>query len=256
MARCADSSVVKFAVLFAVLSVSACLGAQANLDIRSPDSDVEIRFADSESYSFTPEDRAVMTEIVRDTVSEVRALLPQLPSEFAVTIETGDKSLVVPETGEAGRTMASGEIVWGVDPSRPEGAIGVAEAHLRSTLFHEMHHMARGWLVGGPPPNSFMDAVVSEGMATAFERDFTHTDPLWGDYPAEVDDWVEELLELPLSAYAQYRQWMFQHPDGRRYVGYRAGTYIVDQAMEKSGLTSAELVDVPTDEILSLAGYR
>ncbi|MBW3589974.1 MAG: DUF2268 domain-containing protein [Actinobacteria bacterium] len=53
---------------------------------------------------------------------------------------------------------------------------------------------------------------------------------------------------------APYQQWMFSHPDGRRWIGYRTGTFIADQATLKSGLSSAELVRTPTEEILKLSG--
>ena len=99
-----------------------------------------------------------------------------------------------------------------------------------------------------------MDVVVSEGMATAFERDFAGASPPWGDYPDDISTWVDELIALPMSAFGSYAKWMFKHPDGRRWIGYRAGTYIVDQAMAASGLSSAELVLTGTAEVLQLAG--
>src|SRR5207249_1562042 len=109
------------------------------------------------------------------------------------------------------------------------------------------------WLAnGGQPRTSFMDGVVSEGLATAFERDFGGRRPPWGEYPEDVRQWVSELLDLPSSA--PYHQWMFQHPDGRRWIGYRAGTYIADRAIAASGRSAAELVLVATDEILRNAG--
>jgi hypothetical protein len=49
---------------------------------------------------------------------------------------------------------------------------------------------------------------------------------------------------------------MFQHPDGRRWIGYRAGTYIADRAIAASSRSAAELVQTPTGEILSLAGIE
>ena len=61
---------------------------------------------------------------------------------------------------------------------------------------------------------------------------------------------------LPLSACMQYGQWMFQHPDGRRWIGYRAGTYIADQAIAASKLSAIELAATPTDEILQRAGMQ
>ena len=84
-------------------------------------------------------------------------------------------------------------------------------------------------------------------MATAFERDFAGTSPLWGDYPVEVSSWVEELANQPPAA--NRTDWMFRHPDGRRWIGLRAGTYLVDQAMKRMNRSSAELVATPADEI-------
>jgi hypothetical protein len=47
--------------------------------------------------------------------------------------------------------------------------------------------------------------------------------------------------------------WMVEHPDGRRWIGYRAGTFIADQAIAASGRTAAQLATMPTDEVLALA---
>lgn len=49
---------------------------------------------------------------------------------------------------------------------------------------------------------------------------------------------------------------MFKHPDGRRWIGYRAGVYIVDQAQRKSGLSAAKLVNSSTYEILRVEGIE
>ena len=51
-------------------------------------------------------------------------------------------------------------------------------------------------------------------------------------------------------------QRMFHHPDGRRWIGFRAGTFLVDQAMNASGLSSAELVTTATATVVELAGYH
>jgi hypothetical protein len=74
-----------------------------------------------------------------------------------------------------------------------------------------------GSFAAGARRTSFMDGVVSEGLATAFERDAGGRLPPW-----------------------------FQHPDGRRRIGYRAGTYIADQAIAASGSSAADLVLAPT----------
>ena len=43
------------------------------------------------------------------------------------------------------------------------------------------------------------------------------------------------------------------HPDGTRWIGYRAGTYLVDRAMRASGKSAADLVAMPTEDLLRLA---
>ncbi|WP_176243651.1 DUF2268 domain-containing putative Zn-dependent protease [Halomonas sp. CSM-2] len=189
-----------------------------------------------------------------ETETEVRELLPELPSRICLVVYTGPG--VIPEIGSAGSPLAPGLVSWTLDPSRPEGVLTMVHSHLRSTLFHEFHHLVRGHLItGGKPVSSFMEGVISEGLATAFERDAAGSQPLWGQYPPEVEAWVDELKSLPLSA--PYADWMFRHPDGRRWIGYRAGTYLVDQAIAASDASAAQLVSVPAAEIIELTSrYR
>lgn len=213
---------------------------------------VVLLFLDTDDRQFFSGDaRAAVREVCDATEAEVRALLPSLTETIELAVQTG--TFVIPETGEVGMAAAPGRVNWTVDPSRPGGVVATVRSQLRFTLFHELHHLVRGRVMnGGQPLTSFMDGVVSEGLATAFERDCGGRQPPWGDYPEEVRTWVQELLILPLSA--PYYQWMFQHPDGRRWIGYRAGTYVADRAIAASGRSAAELVLTPTDEILKIAG--
>lgn len=214
-----------------------------------------VEFRDREGHVFSEAEQAVIVRIANTAVAEVREVLPEVPRSVTLVVSSGEG--VIPETGELGMAPEPGRVTWTVDASRSEGVIAIARARLRSTLFHELHHLARGYVVrGGAPRTSFMDAVVSEGMATAFERDFAGARPPWAEYPADVSAWVEELLALPMSAFASYSKWMLEHPDGRRWIGYRAGTYIVDQAMSTSGLSSADLVLTPTARVLALSSRR
>jgi len=214
---------------------------------------IVVELMDATGHVFTGEERATIQEIAVAAESEIRSLLPQLPTRILLTVLTGTG--VIPETGEVGAAVAPGYVRWTVDPSRPGGVITIARSRLRPTLFHELHHLARGWVIyGGEPRASFMDGVVSEGLATAFERDAASTQPLWGKYPKDVRTWVNELLALPLAS--SYEHWMFKHPDGRRWIGYRSGAYIADKAMKASGLTASELARTSTAKILELAGVK
>lgn len=212
---------------------------------------IAVNFHESTNNSLTAEEQSLIVEIAQSTRAEVAELLPELPNEIKLSVYAGRN--VIPEIGIGASSVSPGNIEFVVDTTRPEGTESIVRTHLRSTLFHEMHHLTRGFVISaGDSFTSFMDAVVAEGMATVFEREFAGSDPLWGQYPDNARAWAEELAALPLSAYDTYGAWMFQHPDGRRWIGYRTGTYIIDQARAVSGLSSAEMVTMPTQEILRL----
>ena len=49
-----------------------------------------------------------------------------------------------------------------------------------------------------------MDAVVSKGLATAFERDLAEATSLWGEYSSNITDQVTELQSPSLSFIRAY----------------------------------------------------
>lgn len=218
---------------------------------------IRVEFKASSRHVFRPEEQAAIRAICDRAELEAREYLPALPLTLWLTVE--ESSAVIPEYGSSGAALDRSHMRWRVDATRPEGVIELAELHLRATLFHELHHLARGWVkvsagtsrtpIGARP--TLMDAVVSEGLATSFERDVAGHRAPWGEYPPEVRAWVDELLALPDDA--PYGQWMFRHADGRRWVGYRAGTFLADQVMARVRRSAAQLVLVPTAEILALA---
>ena len=96
-----------------------------------------------------------------------------------------------------------------------------------------------------------MDDVVSEGLATVFERDSAKISVPWGDYPDNVSAWLAELMALPPDAPRE--QWFSRHPDGRRWIGYKVGAYLADRATRASRRSPADLVLVPTADIIGMA---
>ena len=208
--------------------------------------DLTIRFLRSESYTFTRAERRAMDEGTRAAIAEVRQLLPGVPAHIELTVRPGTD--VTPETGEAGDAMPPNGMMLRIDPSRPGGVAAIVKMWLRPFIFHELHHLVR---YPAENPRSIVELAVTEGMATAFERDFAGGNPLWGQYPDEIAEWATELLALPASE--SRTEWLFNHSDGRRWIGYKVGTYWVDRARAKSGKSAAELVATPTSEILELA---
>ncbi len=198
------------------------------------------------SYPFTPPERRTIARIAGAAALEARRHLPALPHQITLQVRSGTD--VIEEIGATATAMPPDWIVWTVDPKHPRGVLAIAERDLRAALFHEFHHLVRQ---AASPPQTLMDHVIAEGLATAFERDFAGASPLWGQYPADVDQWVDELQAQP--SMAKRDEWLLRHPDGRRWIGMRAGTYLVDVAMKKLNRTSAALVTTPTNDILDAA---
>lgn len=74
-------------------------------------------------------------------------------------------------------------------------------------------------------------------------------------YPDEAEHWVEEILQHPKDA--ENNHWVSgEHPDGRAFIGYRAGNYLIRKAMKESGKSVLELSALNPAEIFELAGYK
>lgn len=198
------------------------------------------------SYPFTPAERRAIARIAGAAAIEARRHLPALPHQITLQVRSGPD--VIPELGATAAAVPPDWIVWTVDPEHADGVVTIANKHLRAAMFHEFHHLVRSAKI---ETHTLIDRVISEGLATAFERDFAGVSPPWGQYPDEVAKWVDELLAQPPTAKPD--EWLIRHPDGRRWIGMRAGTYLVDVAMKKLNRTSAELASTPTSEILASA---
>jgi len=211
------------------------------------DSGLKVRFLRSESYTFTRAERRAIEVGAVAAIAEVRRLLPGVPALIELTVRPGTN--VSPETGQGGDAMPPNGIMLTIDPSRPGGVMAIMNTWLRPFVFHELHHLVRYAAAGGPA--SLVEHAVTEGMATAFERDFAGATPLWGLYPENVAEWATELLALP--AETPRTEWLFRHSDGRRWMGYKIGTYWVDQARAQSGKSALDLVAMSASEVLTLS---
>lgn len=208
--------------------------------------DPKVTFLQS-TASLSWSDRALIKNLAIASVRDARALIPSLPGEIELTVRVG--SDVIVETGETATALPPRAIMWTVDAGHKEGTRGVASKWLRASLLHELHHLARHNAV---PPRTIRDYAVYEGMATAFERDYGRVRPPWGDYSEDpITAWVDELTRLPDDA--DIRHWIYLHPDGRRWIGLKVGTYWVDRAVAASSQSSAAMVATPTDEVIRLA---
>ena len=198
-----------------------------------------------DDYRFSWTERRTIQAIADTATRDAKQLLPTLPDDLVLDVRAEDD--VIEELGYRG-TPGGHTAYWLVDPSRSEGVVAIADEHLRSFIFFACYRVVREQTV---KPVSLMDFVISGALETAFVRDSAGGLEPWADYPTEVANWVAELRSVqetePLA------HWMRRHPDGRRWIGLKAGTYLVDRAMRASGQSAAELVSASTEEVLSLA---
>jgi hypothetical protein len=233
--RCLHSCIIACAGL-----TSACTASDA--------ATTSVEFFETDGHSFSWADRRTIRSIAIATVDEVRPLLPGLPRAVVIRVQSADPDEVIDVTGENGTTAQPDTVMWSVDTNRTGGATAVAEAELRPCLFHELHHLVRGRVF---QRNSILELAITEGLAIAFERDYSNAASPWGWYPPDAALWVDELRRLPSTA--ERSPWVGRHPDGRRWIALKAGTYLADRAIRASGKSPATLVTTTPAEILALA---
>lgn len=221
-----------------------------------PDSYLEILFEEG-TYAFTKSEKALITEIIETSERDIRALLPGLPGQVHITLGIIDRNIDIVD-GVTGRSEAHnpvGEVRIELSNAYPGGVAGAARAGLRPALYHELHHLARGWtMTGNRYGPGIAIAAVNEGLAVVFAEIYTGSRQQGNSYPPEADAWVREILTLPQRA--DYSKWVSGvHPDGRTFIGYRAGNFIVREALARSGKDILELSELTPEAILGLAGY-
>lgn len=226
-----------------VLGVALAL-ASGEVACERHDVDIE---APATGRALSAAEQRELQRIADTTFRDVRAVLPGLPPRLTLIVRWGRD--VIPETGESGAAGYPGNVSLTLDPDRD--VLAILRDHLRPTLAHELHHLARASRVR---TISLVDHVVTEGLATAFERDFAKVVVPWGEPPPDGAAWTREVLGQPETA--AVRPWMIGHPDGRRWVGMRVGTFLVDRAARASGRSAAELVFASPSEIVRLADVR
>ncbi len=188
---------------------------------------------------------------------EVRALLPELPESMNIWL---DNSVLISETGDGGFAYAPNTITIAYDMDFADKE--AQQRSLRATIFHEAFHIMQGHTHEEPRAaySTALDSALYEGAATAFEREYAGSKPLWGEYGVASDEllaqWREELQKIAINDYLNpdtglWQQWAAYDPsDNQRWKLYKTGTWLVDQYLNTTNQNVLAIVHTPAEAIL------
>jgi len=179
---------------------------------------------------------------------KAKRILETLPDDVTIVLQANEYD-TIPETGDGGWAKNSRLILLTIDPGLPFGEEKILQG-ISNTVLHELNHAAR--FETGIFHTEFIDMAIFEGIATVFEREYGLIKPLWGEYePNEVKQWLDEITE---AGEVNHYEYMFRHSDGRRWIGYKVGTYIVDTVLSEGSVNIKQLTTMELEKIKSLAG--
>lgn len=230
----------------AQVSINAQTGVDTSLNVVFNEGD----------ENFTEDEKEMIIDSLTAAETRIRTLLPKLPAEITVSFTLTDRKFDL-NGGVNGRAERNSpaEVVVEVSSTYAGGVGKAIETALVSVIYHEFHHLSRGWAIqDNKYSTEIYVAAVNEGLAVAFSEVFTGVFLPWNNYSNVDEEWVEEILSLPEDT--NYNHWMFQHPDGRIGIGYKTGNFIVRKAMSNSGKNILELSQLSPKKILKLAGYK
>ena len=195
-------------------------------------------------------------------LAEVRKLLPELPDDIHIWL---DNQNLIAETGEGGFAYAPDVINISFEPRFKDKKAQLES--LRGTIFHEAFHLVQGHTFEKPKAQyeTLLDSAIYEGCATVFEREYAGTKPLWGEYQQHESSvlagWRKQMRSITLNEYMDeksgiYPKWAyFDEESGERWRLYKAGTWIVDEALKSSRLDILELRTEIAQAILAMVDF-
>jgi hypothetical protein len=185
---------------------------------------------------------------------ELLSILPGLSDD--VTVEF-DNNYLVPEFATGGATWSPSLMKLAYDPNFPAPE-SEKIAELKATYFHEVYHVFRGYSFETTPEDqSAIGIAIEEGLATKFEMLHAGSKPGY----AKLEDceimraWLDEVQALPNGFDHDWQKYkFFDAENGRKWVLYKVGVFIVDEAIKNNPTQTLEsLNDLSAEQILELS---
>jgi uncharacterized protein YjaZ len=145
---------------------------------------------------------------------------------------------VIPEIGIGGYSPGPYNIYVSLDPKFTTFTV----EDMTSTILHETHHCMR-WRNPGYGL-SLGEAMISEGLATLFEEEYSGITPLYAQVKIKQEEIEKANKSLNNKEY-NHSDWFFGGKDTQRWFAYTYGYKISKSYSQKVSKTAAELVNTP-----------
>jgi len=130
------------------------------------------------------------------------------------------------------------------------------EEELKSTIYHEIHHIKRGYFGYSKRKIPLLEALFSEGLATIFalEKVPKYT-PEWSKYTKKfIKKWLLKVKKEKFKTNYSHDEWFFGARGRPFQLGYKIGTYLVRQIKKNyPEFTSEKLVKKNAKELLKFS---
>lgn len=173
-----------------------------------------------------------------------------------VVLTTEYHGLSIQELAIGGYAPSAGVVFIDLEPENPQFVHW--KDRLPSIVAHELNHAAR-WRTAGYG-QTFLDALVSEGLATVYEAQMTDQVPPYARANRNFSElWREAYPLLDRTDYG-HATWFFGEGHLPRWTGYSLGYEMVHKHLAAEGISIHEATNLPASDFLlhartgSLAG--
>lgn len=192
-----------------------------------------------------------LENVARQAIQPASKLLPPLSPYLNITLQFSDeRGRMIEGRGFYAVTMSSEWVDLGIDPNLPFGKEKTLH-NLHVMLMHECLHASRMYTLDQPYSPEPLRAAIEEGLSVKFEQDFSGEKVPWGQFEDDktMQKWFDEIGKLPIDS--KNYEYLFDHPDGRRWIIYKTGTWIIQKILDDDKLKFNDLVKMPYQEILT-----
>ena len=202
---------------------------------------------------YSPELAQELYQSLEQWNTEVSDLLPSLPSHIRVQF---DNRYLILGFGTGGTALSKDTMALAYNPNYDDQDVLVAE--LKSTYFQEAYHLARGYYKNPKIKNvPDLKKAVEEGAAAKFAsmRAGSSTSNVKNEDRDVMLAWVEDMKNFRSPRDYNWRQWTFLNAaTKRKWVRYKVGSFIVDEALQKNPKHTIESISLISSRgILALA---